>query len=78
MENKSEGNENRIILGDFNCTMDKIDREGGNKAQRRGCGLYMWFQLCPVKAHCGKWAPGPMEKIEPRFLSSTTTADPLA
>ena len=23
MENKNEGNENKIILGDFNCTMDK-------------------------------------------------------
>ena len=39
MENKSEGNGNRIILGDFNCTMDNMDREGGNKAQRSGCGL---------------------------------------
>ena len=29
MENKSGGNENRIILGDFNCTMDL-----GNKIQR--------------------------------------------
>ena len=29
MENKNEGNENKIILGDFNCTMDKMDRYGG-------------------------------------------------
>ena len=34
MENKNEGNENEIILGDFNCTMDKMDRDGGNKTQR--------------------------------------------
>ena len=34
MENKCEGNENKIILGDFNITMDKMDREGGNKSQR--------------------------------------------
>ena len=34
MENKNEGNENKIILGDFNCTMDKMDRYGGNKTQR--------------------------------------------
>ena len=34
MENKNEGNENKIILGDFNCTMDKMDRHGGNKTQR--------------------------------------------
>ena len=25
---------NKVILGDFICTMDKIDREGGNKTQR--------------------------------------------
>ena len=26
MQNKNEGNENKIILGDLNCTMDKIGR----------------------------------------------------
>ena len=31
MENKNEGNENKIILGDFNCTMDKMETEGRNK-----------------------------------------------
>ena len=34
MENKSEGNESKVILGDLNCTLDKIDRDGGNKTQR--------------------------------------------
>ena len=34
MENKCEGNENKIILGDFNITMDKIDRDGGNETCR--------------------------------------------
>ena len=34
IESKSEGIENEIILGEFNCTMDKVDRDGGNKAQR--------------------------------------------
>ena len=34
MENKNEGNENKLILGDFNCTMDKMDRCGGNKTQK--------------------------------------------
>ena len=33
MQNKNEGNENKIIIGDLNCTMDKIDRDGENKAQ---------------------------------------------
>ena len=27
MENKNEGNENKIILGDFNCIMDKMERD---------------------------------------------------
>ena len=26
MENKNEGNENKIILGDFNCTMERNSR----------------------------------------------------
>ena len=34
VENKSEKNKNKIILGDFNCTMDKIDRYGANKTQK--------------------------------------------
>ena len=34
MENKNEGNESKIILGDFNCTMDKMDRYSENKTQR--------------------------------------------
>ena len=33
-ENKSEWNENKLILGEFNCTMDKMDRDVGNKTQR--------------------------------------------
>ena len=31
MQNKNEGNENKIMLGKLNCTMDKIDRDGENK-----------------------------------------------
>ena len=33
MQNKNEGNENKIMLGKLNCTMDKIDRDGENKTQ---------------------------------------------
>ena len=39
MENKCEGNENRILLGDFNITIGMMDRDGGNKTQR----LY-WYR----------------------------------
>ena len=38
MRNKNEGNENKIIVGDLNFIMDKIDRDGENKKQR----LYRW------------------------------------
>ena len=34
MENRTQENENNIILGGFNCTMDKIDRDDGNKIQK--------------------------------------------
>ena len=39
MQNKNEGNENKIILGNVNCIMDKIDRDGENKTQK----LYRCF-----------------------------------
>ena len=48
MENKNEENEIKIILGDFNCIMDKMDRYGGNKTHT----LWTLFQLFPVKTHC--------------------------
>ena len=35
MENKKKNeNENKIILEDFHCTMEKMDRDGENKTQR--------------------------------------------
>ena len=39
MQHKNEENENKIMLGDLNCTMDKIDRDDVNKTQR----LYKCF-----------------------------------
>ena len=33
MKNKCEGDENKIILGDFNIAEDEMDRDGGNKTQ---------------------------------------------
>ena len=30
---KNKGNENKIILEDFNCTMDKMDKKGENKTK---------------------------------------------
>ena len=34
MENKNKRNKSKIKPGDINCIMDKMDRDGGNKAQR--------------------------------------------
>ena len=31
MRNKNEGNENKVKLGDINCTMDKMEMDGRNK-----------------------------------------------
>ena len=33
MENKSEENENKKMLGEFSCTIDKMDRGVENKTQ---------------------------------------------
>ena len=30
MQNKNEGNENKIMFRSLNCIMDKIDRDGEN------------------------------------------------
>ena len=35
IENKTEGNENKIIIGDFNCTLEKMARDEENKTQKR-------------------------------------------
>ena len=47
MQNKNEVNENKIMLGDLNCTKDKIDRDGENKTQRlyRYCYNYALSKL---------------------------------
>ena len=35
LENKFPGNENKIIIGDFNFTLDNMDRDEGNKTEKR-------------------------------------------
>ena len=41
-QNKNKGSENKKMLGDLNCTKDKIDRNGENKTQilYRCCSNY--------------------------------------
>ena len=47
MQNENEGNKNKIMLRDLNCTMDKIDRDGENKTKRlyRCCSNYALWDL---------------------------------
>ena len=60
MENKNEGNENKIILGDFNCTMDKMDRYGEIKHNE-------FIDAVPIMPSLQIMARESMEKGEPRF-----------
>ena len=61
MENYNERNEKEIILEDFNWTMDKMDKYGGNKTQRLTDAVpsmpLLWIMA---------WES--MEKGEPKFL----------
>ena len=34
MKKKIQGNENKIIIGDFSCILDKMGRNKGNKRQK--------------------------------------------
>ena len=45
MENKNEGKENKIILGEFNCTMDKMERDSRKKTLYRCCFNYALSKL---------------------------------
>ena len=57
MENKNKGNENKIILEDFNCTMDKMGRDGENKTQRLYwcCSSYALSKLIVDNGLEGLW-----------------------
>ena len=74
MENKSDENENKIILRDFNSTIDKMDKDGRNKTQR--------FYRCGSNYALSKfWIMGSRIYGKGRTqtpLTSPTTIDPLA
>ena len=57
MQNKNEGNESKIMLGDLNCAMDKIDRVGENKIKRlyRCCSSYALSKLIVDNRLEGLW-----------------------
>ena len=47
MQNKNEGSENKIMLGNVNFTMNRRDRDGENKTKRlyRCCSSYALSKL---------------------------------
>ena len=72
MENKNEGSEKKIILGDFNCTMNKMDRYGENKTQI----LYRCYSNYPLIVDNGLRICGEGRTQIP--LSSPPVIGPLA
>ena len=76
MKNKKDGNESKIILEDFNCIMDKMDRDGGNKTQRLCINMVLMMSCENFSCKIGSRIYGEGKNQIP--LSSTTTSNPLA
>ena len=66
MENKDKGNENKIILEDFNCTMDKMVKDGENKTQKPYwcCLSYAWSKLIVDNKLEDLWRRGNPDSLE--------------
>ena len=47
MRNENDGDKDKIMIGGFNCTVDIMDRDGGNKTQRiyRCCFNYAMSKI---------------------------------
>ena len=60
MENKKEGNESKIIPGDLDCTMDKIDSDDENKTRGlyRCCSSYALSKLTVENGLDDLWRRG--------------------
>ena len=78
MQNKNEGNENKIMLGDLNCTMDKIDRDGENKTQRlyRCCSNYALSKLIVDNGLEDLWRRENPDSSEFTYYDRSFTKDP--
>ena len=68
MENKIKGNENKIILQDFNCNMEKMDRDSQNKTQRLYwcCSSYPLSKLIVDIPLSSPATIGPLARIQDR------------
>ena len=83
MKNKNEGNDYKIIPGDFNCTMDKMDRDGGKKKKKKKRRkTQRAYRCCSIYALSKLIVDNGLEVYEERRtqipLSSPATIRPLA
>ena len=78
MQNKNEGNENKIMLGDLNCTMDKIDRDGENKTKilYRCCFNYVLSKLILDNGLGGLWRRKNQDSPEFIYYDRSFAKDP--
>ena len=78
MQNKNEENENKIMLGDLNCTMDKINRDCENKTQRlyRGCSSYTLSKLIVDNGLEDLWRRENPDSSEFTYYDRSFTKDP--
>ena len=76
MKNKRDGNESKIILEDFNCIMDKMDKDGGNKTQRLCINMVLIMSCQNLSCKIGSRIYGERKNQIP--LGSPTTSNPLA
>ena len=74
MQTKNKWNEIKIMLGDLNCSMDKINRDGENKTKilYRCCSNYALSKLIVENSLEDLW-----RRENPDSLSSTATIRPL-
>ena len=78
MENKNKGNENKIILEDFNYTMDKMDRDGENKTKSRYwcCSSYALSKLAVGNGLAGRWRRENPVSLESTLYDRSFGKDP--
>ena len=78
MQNKNKGNDNKIMHGDLNCTMDKIERDGENKKQRlyRCCSNYALSKLIANNGFEDLWRRENPDSPEFTYYDRSFAKDP--
>ena len=65
MQNKNDGNKNKMILGDLNCPVNKMDGDG--KIKNKDFIDSVSIKLCQSSLWIMEWTWGSMEKGEARL-----------